>query len=716
LVDENNNDYSSLDGVLFNKNKTILLKYPTGSSRVSYTVPSSVETIEGRSFAILLESDNNTLRTIILNNGLKNINMFAFRYVGIESITIPASVTSIGNYAFFNATRLTSITIPASVTSIGYYAFLGSGLTSASVSVDRLGGANFPGAAGAGQTIGGKTDVTVTTFKIFSGSGELTNGTGNLSGATSAIIDGYTSIGNGAFDGASSLTSVTIPEGVISIGAYAFYGATSLTSINIPASVTTFVDGDTFQGCSNLQSITVDQNNANYSSSLDGVLFNKSQTVLVSFPCGKTGSYIIPESVNSLGDWAFAEVRLSSVTIPSGVTSIGSGAFDGASSLTSLTFAEGSLLTSIGTYAFNYATGLTSISISANVTSIGNNAFRGASSLTSISIPAGVTSIGFNAFNGATSLTTVYLPSPNGLNITSPSVGPVSFFGVNVTILIPPTIEEIASRVISNTGLINLLSSMSVNAAGISSAIEEVPSDSNIAYRARLTIPAGNLSALSEEQKVELINKVKEVYAEELEVNVNKFVVVLSDGSIIITVDVLAAGVTSESMVPICFPAGTPVRTDQGEVAIEKLNPSKHTIRGKEIVAITRTRPLFEEIVLIGKNALMNNVPSADTEISKEHRVYYKGSMIKANELVEKCEGVKRIAYNGETLYNVLLKKHDKMMVNNLICETLDPENIMSKICGGKYNKIEREDIYAELNEIIKRNAVEKYKKLYMRL
>jgi hypothetical protein len=51
-----------------------------------------------------------------------------------------------------------------------------------------------------------------------------------------------------------------------------------------------------------------------------------------------------------------------------------------------------------------------------------------------------------------------------------------------------------------------------------------------------------------------------------------------------------------------------------------------------------------------------------------------------------------------------------------LICETLDPENIMSKICGGKYNKIEREDIYAELNEIIKRNAVEKYKKLYMRL
>ena len=123
VVENNNSDYSSLNGVLFNKNRTKLLKYPTGSSDVSYNVPSSVETIEERSFAILNYFDNNTLRTIILNSGLKRINNFAFRFVDILSITIPEGVTSIGDYAFYYCPSLTSITIPASVTSIGNNAF-----------------------------------------------------------------------------------------------------------------------------------------------------------------------------------------------------------------------------------------------------------------------------------------------------------------------------------------------------------------------------------------------------------------------------------------------------------------------------------------------------------------------------------------------------------------------------------------------------------------
>jgi hypothetical protein len=169
-------------------------------------------------------------------------------------------------------------------------------------------------------------------------------------------------------------------------------------------------------------------------------------------------------------------------------------------------------------------------------------------------------------------------------------------------------------------------------------------------------------------------------------------------------------------MVPICFPSGTPVRTDQGEVAIEKLNPSKHTIRGNEIVAITQTRPVHKYLISIEKDALGENVPCQTTEISKEHKVYYKGAMVKANELVEKCEGVHKIPYNGATLYNVLLKKHDKMMVNNLICETLDPKNIMAKICGGKYNGAEQRKICDELNGIIKADNVPAYKKLYASL
>lgn len=163
---------------------------------------------------------------------------------------------------------------------------------------------------------------------------------------------------------------------------------------------------------------------------------------------------------------------------------------------------------------------------------------------------------------------------------------------------------------------------------------------------------------------------------------------------------------------PICFPKGTPVTTDQGQVSIEKLNPDKHTIRGKEIIAITQTQPLQKYIVCFEKDALSKNVPSQETLCSMEHRVFYKGEMMKARDIVDMCEKVTFTHYNGETLYNVLLKKHDKMMINNLICETLHPKNIMAKIStmidGQKKNKA-----IQELSKIIKENNIPKYQKLY---
>jgi homoserine kinase len=90
--------------------------------------------------------------------------------------------------------------------------------------------------------------------------------------------------------------------------------------------------------------------------------------------------------------------------------------------------------------------------------------------------------------------------------------------------------------------------------------------------------------------------------------------------------------------------------------------------------------------------------------------------MMKAIELVNLCKGVTSIQYNGETLYNVLMEKHDNMMINNLICETLHPENIMAKICGGKYNSSEKNRICAVLTEIIKKNNFKAYKQLYASL
>ena len=173
---------------------------------------------------------------------------------------------------------------------------------------------------------------------------------------------------------------------------------------------------------------------------------------------------------------------------------------------------------------------------------------------------------------------------------------------------------------------------------------------------------------------------------------------------------------SSSSAAPICFPAGTPVTTNQGIIAIEKLNPDIHTIINKRIIAITQTRPFITHIVSIEKDALGKNVPSVTTQISKEHRVFYKGKMVRAVDLVKMCKGVVKIPYNGEMLYNVLLEKHSHMMINNLVCETLHPHNIMAKICGGKYNSSEQNKLCEELTNIIKTNNIPAYKKLYASL
>jgi len=73
-------------------------------------------------------------------------------------------------------------------------------------------------------------------------------------------------------------------------------------------------------------------------------------------------------------------------------------------------------------------------------------------------------------------------------------------------------------------------------------------------------------------------------------------------------------------------------------------------------------------------------VPSQQTLCSKEHKVLYRGEMNKARDLADMCKNVKKVSYNGETLFNVLLEKHGKMLVNNMICETLHPENIAAKL------------------------------------
>jgi hypothetical protein len=174
------------------------------------------------------------------------------------------------------------------------------------------------------------------------------------------VVFRVVAIGNGAFSGCKSLTSITIPESVTSIGEYAFSNCKLLTSITIPESVTSIGDG-AFYGCRSLTSIT------------------------------------IPEGVTSIGNGTFSDCySLTNIAILEGVTSIGDRAFLDCISLTSITIPEG--VTSIGEWAFSVCTSLTSITIPEGVTSIGDKAFSDCKSLTSITIPESIIYIADDAF------------------------------------------------------------------------------------------------------------------------------------------------------------------------------------------------------------------------------------------------------------------------------------------------------------------------------
>ena len=128
------------------------------------------------------------------------------------------------------------------------------------------------------------------------------------------------------------------------------------------------------------------------------------------YNCSGLTSLSLPSGITSIGWEAFSGCSgLTSLSLPSGITSIGNEAFSGCSGLTSLSLPSG--ITSIGREAFSGCSGLTSLSLPSGITSIGSEAFSGCSGLTSLSLPSGLTSIDFNAFSGCSGLTSLSFPS-----------------------------------------------------------------------------------------------------------------------------------------------------------------------------------------------------------------------------------------------------------------------------------------------------------------
>lgn len=159
----------------------------------------------------------------------------------------------------------------------------------------------------------------------------------------------------------------------------------------------------------------------------------------------------------------------------------------------------------------------------------------------------------------------------------------------------------------------------------------------------------------------------------------------------------------------ICFLGNTPITTDQGDILIKDIDTNIHTIGNESIVAITRTISLDEYLVCFKANSLDENYPVKQTIVSKDHKILYKGQMIEARKFVDKFTNVLKVKYDREVLYNVLMDKYSTICVNNLVYETLNPENIIAKIYTNKTIK-DKNLLISELNKIMLKNHRENKK------
>ena len=320
------------------------------------------------------------ITTIIIANGVTTIGNGAFAECSnLTSVTIPNSVTIIENGAFFDCSNLDTVTIPSNVTYIGEETFKNC-ISLRSITIPR--NVTFLGESAFGYC----TNLSTIYF--------------NATNCTGLDI-------NGIFYNCSAVTGFHIGSNVTYIPEGTFIGLTGLQVIYIPDSVTRIDDG--LQNCFNLTDIYVGAGNLNYST-IDGILYDKMQDTLIFCPSGKTGNIDIPFGVKVIGVYAFYgdfSYGISSVTIPSSVTSIENYAFHSCKNLTLVTIPSG--VTSIEISAFYRCTSLQTVNFNAtNCTSAGYSLFYNCSAFTTLNIGCNVTNIPANAFNGCSALRDIY--------------------------------------------------------------------------------------------------------------------------------------------------------------------------------------------------------------------------------------------------------------------------------------------------------------------
>ena len=277
--------YSSVDGVVYNKNKTTIVKFPEGKKFDTWNFPSTVTRIGFESFA---------------------------RNQSITKFNIPEGVTNIESYPWNDSRTITDVSIPSSVVQIDQ-AFSLSWNNTALKNINVADGNSIYSSVDG--VLFNKNKSSLIRFPA----GRLDENF-NIPTSVETLEDW-------SITSALLLKTIIIPTSVKTIGAGVFSGTGALMSIDIPASVTLIDTWQLFFYNNALTSINVAASNPNYKS-IDGVLFNKDGSVLVHYPKAKSGStYVFPSHVRKLAPWSFAQTSFSTMIIPEGITHIGDAAF-----------------------------------------------------------------------------------------------------------------------------------------------------------------------------------------------------------------------------------------------------------------------------------------------------------------------------------------------------------------------------------------------------
>jgi len=446
---KNSKNYSSVDGVLFNKNKNTLIAYPASLNQ-EYVLSSKVTRIGDYAFGYTKEL------TVDLTN-VKSIGNSAFAYSNISSIVIPDSVTKLGS-AVFEGSKISDITLGSGIINIPQKTFtLCLNLETISIPKEIL---SIDGLAFANSNLKEITfEENSNLLNIDSMAFAYTNlnsitipdsvtTIGSSAFKTCLSLEevvlsensNLTMIGNNAFEETISLTTIYLPESLIKINDYAFLNSGLVGTINIPLNVS-YLGAGAFASCYNLENIYVDDKNTSYED-VDGVVYNKELTELVQYPIGRKisnyqlldttlivkdsafygANYLnvinLSESLTNIERYAFYSSGLYDVYIPENVIQISNYAFANSSNLSTVDFSENSKLPRLSYASFAY-TRLYSFNIPASVSTMSQEVFIGCKNLTSITFKANsqLESISAYMFKGCESLQTITFE--NGSSLTS---------------------------------------------------------------------------------------------------------------------------------------------------------------------------------------------------------------------------------------------------------------------------------------------------------